>query len=131
MAEFYCSYLKQCTFCFMRVTKTAQFKMIQLSQLKACVVNVTLTRAGVCKTLCPQHLLPLIWPNMHSAVIPQENLDFAQKLLIIPYQLTKFPTPSSNLTRLKCPLQRAITQEKLDRICPKVNQVICSSYPIS
>ena len=45
-------------------------------------------------------------------------------LLIIPYQLTNFQTPSSNLTWLKCPLQRAITQEKLDRICPKVNQII-------
>ena len=52
-------------------------------------------------------------------------------LLIIPYQLTKFQTPSSNLIWLKCPLQRAITQENLDRIFSKVNQVISSSYPNS
>ena len=50
-------------------------------------------------------------------------------LLIIPYRLTKFQTPSSNLlTRLKCPLQRDITQEKIDKICLKVNQIICLSY---
>ena len=45
-------------------------------------------------------------------------------LLIIPYQLTKFQTPSLNLTRLKCPLQRAITQENSDRIFSKVPLII-------
>ena len=43
-------------------------------------------------------------------------------LLIIPYQLTKFQTPSSNMTRLKSPLQRAVTREKWDRICSKVSE---------
>ena len=53
-------------------------------------------------------------------------------LRIMPYQLTKFQTPSSNLTRLKCPLQRAITRENWTKfVMWKVNQVICSSYLIS
>ena len=47
-----------------------------------------------------------------------------RNLFIIPYQLTKFQTPSSDLTK------GHNSGEKL-RICSTVNQVICSSYPIS
>ena len=36
------------------------------------------TRAGVCKTLCPQHLLIPKHGQICSAVIPQKFLDFAQ-----------------------------------------------------
>ena len=36
------------------------------------------TRAGVCKTLCPQHLLVPKYGRICSVVIPQTNLDFAQ-----------------------------------------------------
>ena len=36
------------------------------------------TRASVCKTLYPQHLLAPKY-GLHSAVFPQKNLDFAQK----------------------------------------------------
>ena len=92
------------------------------------------TRAGVCKTPMPPNFPSLNMAKFAQSIMPQNILDFAQKfnrLLIIPYQQTKFQTPSSDLTRLKCPLQRAITQNKLDRICSKVNQVICSSYPFN
>ena len=36
------------------------------------------TRAGVCKTLCPQHLLVPKYGWISSVAIPQKNLDFAQ-----------------------------------------------------
>ena len=36
------------------------------------------TRAGVYKTLCPQHLLVPKYGQICSVVIPQKNLDFAQ-----------------------------------------------------
>ena len=74
--------------------------------------------------------------NLHSAVIPQNIWTLLKSLtgnlLLIPYHLTKFQTPSSNLANtVEMPLQRAITQEKFDRICSEVNRIICSSYPIS
>ena len=33
---------------------------------------------GVCKTLCPQHLLVPKYGQICSVIIPQKNLDFAQ-----------------------------------------------------
>ena len=40
--------------------------------------NQTKTRAGVYKTLCPQHLLVPKYDQIGSVVIPQKILDFAQ-----------------------------------------------------
>ena len=37
------------------------------------------TRAGVCKTLYPQHLLAFKYGQIARAVIPQFFLNFAQK----------------------------------------------------
>ena len=38
-----------------------QIKMLCMSNK----TEITETRAGVCKTLCPQHLLdPKLWPNL-------------------------------------------------------------------
>ena len=83
-----------------------------------CTEMTHLTRAGVCKTLCPNICLS---PNM--AEIPQKFWTLLKRLTgnlhIILYQLTKFQAPSSNsfpgilLTSSKCPnFQRAITPKK-------------------
>ena len=39
-----------------------------------------ITRAGVCKALCPQHLLAPTYDQIYNAVFLQNILDFAQKL---------------------------------------------------
>ena len=72
--------------------------------LQACCINVKETRAGVCKTLCPKHLLVPKYGQICSVVIPQKkkkNWTLLKRLignlLIIPYQLAKFQTSSSNL----------------------------------
>ena len=46
--------------------------------LVTCLTVLILTRAGVCKTLCPQHLLFPKFGRFCSVLIPQKFLDFAQ-----------------------------------------------------
>ena len=96
------------------------------------VLKTQKTRAGVCKTLFPQHLLVPKYGQICSAVIPQKWILLKRltgNLLIIPHQLTKFQNPSSNLPdKVEMP---EIGQERIDRICSKVNQVIYSSHPMS
>ena len=63
--------------------------------------RITSQKTGVCKTLCPQHLLVPKYGRICSVVISHKKKWTLLKRLtcnlhIIPYQLTKFQAPSSN-----------------------------------
>ena len=75
------------------------------------------TRAGVCKTLCPQHLLAFKYGQIARAVIPQFFWTLLKRLtcnlFIISYQLTKFQTPSSNLAdKVEMPFGKGYNSRK-------------------
>ena len=106
--------------------KVGIFQIMEPRNLQKADLETSVTFESLGIFLCGFHC----W-SFCACVFIYTGVFLTRNLFIIAYQLTKFQTPSSNLTRLKCPLQRAITQEKLDRICSKVNQVICSRYPIS
>ena len=117
-------------------------RLLQVGVLTEPACRLYMSKVGVCKTLCPQHMLaPNYGQNCNVPKFHKFLWNLLKKqsgnLFIIPYQLTKFQASSSNsfryilLTSLKCTFQRAIAPEKIDGICSKANQAIYSSFPIS
>ena len=65
-------------------------------------IKITITGADVCKTLCTEHLLAPKYIAKFAAPQFHKNVwtllkSLTGNLFIIPYHLTKFQTPSSNL----------------------------------
>ena len=59
------------------LSSVISFSYFTILQIKNAEETI-LTRAGICKTLCPQHLLAPKYGQICIAVIPHQILDFAQ-----------------------------------------------------